>query len=101
MLPMLPMLPLRADDVELTCRPLEEATMLPRAAFIEPAVLDWELEALYLGGWVCAGHVDQLKGRGDFVTVEIQNESIVVVAGDDGAPRAFHNVCRHRGARLV
>ena len=44
---MLPMLPLRAEDVELTTRPLEEATMLPRAAFTEPAVLQWELDALF------------------------------------------------------
>jgi Rieske 2Fe-2S family protein len=98
---MLPMLPLRADDVELTRRPLEEATMLPRAAFTEPAVLDWELEALFLGGWVCAGHAGRLRERGDFLTVSVGTESIVIVAGDDGVPRAFHNVCRHRGARLV
>jgi Rieske 2Fe-2S family protein len=98
---MLPMLPLRAEDVELTCRPLEEATMLPRAAFTEPAVLDWELEALFLGGWVCAGHADQVRERGHYLTASLGDESIVVVADDDGVPHAFHNVCRHRGARLV
>jgi Rieske 2Fe-2S family protein len=95
------MLPLQADDVERTCLPLEEASMLPRAAFTEPAVLDWELEALFLGGWVCAGHADQLKERGSYLTVEIGSESIMVVADDGGEPRAFHNVCRHRGARIV
>jgi glycine betaine catabolism A len=98
---MLPMLPLRAEDVEQTCRPLEEASMLPRAAFVEPSVLDWELEALFLGGWVCAGHADQLRERGQFLTVEIRGESVLVVADDDGEPHAFHNTCRHRGARIV
>lgn len=98
---MLPMLPLRAKDAELTCRPMEEATMLPRAAFTEPSVLDWELEALFHGGWVCVGHRDQVSQRGQYLTVEIGGESILVVADDDGAPHAFHNVCRHRGSRLV
>jgi Rieske 2Fe-2S family protein len=98
---MLQMLPLRSEDVEQTCRPLEEATMLPRAAFTEPAVLDWELDALFLGGWVCAGHVDQVSQRGQYLTVSIGTESIVVIADDDGVPHAFHNVCRHRGARLL
>jgi Rieske 2Fe-2S family protein len=98
---MLPLLPLRAEDVELTCRPLEEATMLPRTAFTDPTVLDWELEALFLGGWVCAGRAEQLRERGDYLTVGIGSESILVVADDDGVAHAFHNVCRHRGARLV
>ena len=98
---MLPMLPLRAEDVELTCRPMEEATMLPRAAFTEPSVLDWELEALFHGGWVCVGHKDQLSERGAYLTADIKGESVLVVADDDGIPHAFHNVCRHRGARLV
>jgi Rieske 2Fe-2S family protein len=95
------MLPLRAEDVELTCRPLEEATMLPRAAFTEPAVLEWELETLFLGGWVCAGHADQVNERGQYLTVSIGAENILVVADDEGVPHAVHNVCRHRGARLV
>src|SRR4051794_6089834 len=98
---MLPMLPLRAEDVELTTLPLEEATMLPRAAFTEPAVLQWELDALFLGGWACAGHVDQVRERGQYLTVRLGDESILVVADDDGVPHAFHNVCRPRGARLV
>ena len=37
-----PALPLYAADVERTCLPLEQATMLPGAAFTDPAVLEWE-----------------------------------------------------------
>ena len=32
---------------------------------------------------------------------EIGADSVVVIGGEDGRPRAFLNVCRHRGARLV
>ena len=73
----------------------------PRAAFTDSGVLDWELAPLFRGGWVCAGHVDQVRERGDFLTVEIGGDSVLVVGDDDGLPRAFLNVCRHRGARLV
>jgi Rieske 2Fe-2S family protein len=94
-------LPLRAAEVERTRLPLEQATQLPRAAFTDPTVLDWELESLFTGGWVCAGHADQVRERGDYLKVEIGGDSVFVVADDDGLPRAFHNVCRHRGARIV
>jgi Rieske 2Fe-2S family protein len=94
-------LPLTAADVERTQLPLEQATQLPRAAFTDPAVLDWELATLFRSGWVCAGHADQVRSRGDYLMVDIGGDSVLVVADDAGSPRAFHNVCRHRGARLV
>jgi Rieske 2Fe-2S family protein len=75
--------------------------MLPPAAFIEQGVLDWELANIFAGGWICAGHASAVAEPGAFITREIGGRSFVVVAGEDGTPRAFHNVCRHRGARLL
>ena len=94
-------LPLTADDVERTLLPLERATQLPPQAFTDPAVLEWELEHLFRSTWVCACHTDQVRERGQFVMVELGGDSVLVVADDDGLPRAFANRCRHRGARLV
>jgi Rieske 2Fe-2S family protein len=94
-------LPLSIRDLERTREPLERATMLPGAAFTDPDVLEWELDSLFRGGWVCVGHVDQVRERGDFLMVEIGQESAFVIADDDGRPHAFLNTCRHRGARLV
>jgi Rieske 2Fe-2S family protein len=94
-------LPLLAADVERTRLPLEQATQLPRAAFTDAAVLEWELASFFRGGWVCAGHANQVSQRGDYLTLEIGSDSILVVADDEGVPRALNNVCRHRGARLV
>jgi Rieske 2Fe-2S family protein len=96
-----PVLPLSALEVERTCAPLERATMLPGAAFTDPAVLEWELATMFRGGWVCAGHVDQVNERGAFLRRTIGTEDVLVVADDDGLPRAFLNTCRHRGAQLV
>jgi Rieske 2Fe-2S family protein len=94
-------LPLSAADVERTLLPLERATQLPQAAYLDRRVLAWELEHLFRRRWVCAGHVEAVHERGAFVMVEVGPESVLVVADDDGLPRAFRNVCRHRGARIV
>jgi phenylpropionate dioxygenase-like ring-hydroxylating dioxygenase large terminal subunit len=96
-----PHLPLSADDVELTMLPLERATQLPPRAFTDPDVLAWELEHVFRRGWLGACHIDQLAGRGRFVMVELGGESVLIVADEDGLPRAFVNSCRHRGARIV
>jgi Rieske 2Fe-2S family protein len=94
-------LPLDPAAVERTRLPLTQASQLPGPAFQDPAVLEWELEHLFVREWICAGHVDQIRGQGRFFTVEVAGESVIVVADDDGLPRAFVNTCRHRGARVV
>jgi Rieske 2Fe-2S family protein len=96
-----PALPLFAADVERTRLPLEEATQLPGAAFTEPDVFEWERANLFRRGWICAGHVDQVRERGAYLTLAAGGESVIVVGDDDGLPRAFLNTCRHRGARLL
>jgi glycine betaine catabolism A len=98
---MTPALPLDSAQVSETLRPLEQATMLPPAAFTDPAVLAWELENLFCDGWICLGHISQVDEPGKFLMRELGRESVVVIGGEDGRPRAFHNVCRHRGARIV
>jgi glycine betaine catabolism A len=96
-----PVLPLHSRDLERTVVALERATMLPGAAFTDPAVLDWEHANLFRGGWICAGHHTQVSTRGRYLSVDAGGESVLVVGDDDGLPRAFLNTCRHRGARLV
>jgi Rieske 2Fe-2S family protein len=96
-----PMLPLSTRDLERTRQPLERATMLPGAAFTDERVLEWELESVFRGGWVCVGHVDQVRERGQFLMADLGRESAFVVADDEGRPHAFLNTCRHRGSRIV
>jgi Rieske 2Fe-2S family protein len=97
----MPPLPLPVAPLERTRQPLQRASQLPAAAFTDAAVLEWEIEHVFRREWVCAGHVDQLCRRGDFLTVELGRDSVLLVADDDGIPRAFLNTCRHRGARLI
>ena len=56
-------LALDPDDVELTLKPVERATMLPPAAFTDESVLAWEIDNLF-NGWICMGHVTAVAEQG-------------------------------------
>ena len=92
---------LNADDLRATLRPLPEARTLPASVYTSPEILGLEQAALFAGSWVCVGREADLPAAGDFFTREIAGDSVLVVRGADGAVRAFFNVCRHRGSRLV
>ena len=93
--------PFTVEELEPTRRPLLEASLLPQRAYVDEDVAAWEAEHLFLGGWVCLGHAATVAGRGRFLTRRIAGESVLLVGDEDGVARAFFNVCRHRGARLV
>ena len=95
------MTPFTEAELAPTRRPLLEASMLPPRAFTDESVAAWEVEHLFLGGWVNVCHASVLAERGAFVTRQIGGENLLFVGDEEGRPRGFHNVCRHRGARLV
>ena len=70
---------------------------LPGRAYTDPARLAWEIEHVLRPSWHCIGRADELASAGDFLTVTILDEPIVVVRGTDGSLRALSNICRHRG----
>ena len=45
--------------------------------------------------------MSQLAGPGHYVTTQVGNQNILVIRGQDGALRAFHNVCSHRAHELL
>jgi phenylpropionate dioxygenase-like ring-hydroxylating dioxygenase large terminal subunit len=50
--------------------------------------------------WIVAGHIDQVRRKGDYFLFKIGPESIIVVRSDESTVGAFYNVCRHRGSLL-
>ncbi|MEL7451427.1 MAG: aromatic ring-hydroxylating dioxygenase subunit alpha [Pseudomonadota bacterium] len=90
-----------AASLAATRLPLESARTLPAAFYTSPAVLQIEQKALFPAMWLCIGREEDAANPGDFFTVDIGDERILVVRGKDAVVRAFFNVCRHRGARLV
>src|SRR3984957_17650447 len=73
----------------------------PAHYFYDGAVFQALKHKVFFKSWHLVAHVNELREPGSFVTHEIFDQSIIVVAGRDGVGRAFHNVCQHRGNRLV
>ncbi len=63
-------------------------------------VFETEQDQIFEKSWFCAARSGDLANPGQFKTVQVGRESVLVVRGRDGALRAFLNVCRHRGAVL-
>ncbi|WP_217562116.1 aromatic ring-hydroxylating dioxygenase subunit alpha [Streptomyces sp. GbtcB6] len=70
---------------------------------ISPEFYELERDAIFRRTWLNVGRVEQLPRKGSYFTKELDaaRASVVVVRGTDGEVRAFHNVCRHRGNKLV
>lgn len=79
----------------------DDSTSLPAWIYSDPEFFELEKERIFRGSWQLVCHVNDVPRNGDYYTLEFLDESIMVVRGEDGEVRSFHNVCRHRGARLL
>ena len=74
---------------------------LPAWTYHSEAMFELERQELFLKHWQVAGHVSDIPAPGDWLAFDMLGERAVVMRGADGVVRAFHNLCRHRGARVV
>ena len=74
---------------------------LPGWAYHSPALLELEKEHVFRNQWQIAGHVSDVPNEGDYLTIDVVGERALIVRGKDGVVRGFHNMCRHRGSRVV
>ena len=76
---------------------------VPHEDSISPEFYELEVEAVFKRAWLNVGRVDLLARNGSYFTkeIEVAKTSVVVVRDMDGEVRAFHNICRHRGNKLV
>jgi phenylpropionate dioxygenase-like ring-hydroxylating dioxygenase large terminal subunit len=70
---------------------------------IDPAHYEAEREAIFKRSWLNVGRVEQVPRVGSYFTKElaVADTSLIIVRGKDKKVRAFHNLCRHRGNKLV
>jgi phenylpropionate dioxygenase-like ring-hydroxylating dioxygenase large terminal subunit len=77
------------------------AQSLPAWIYRDAEFFEREQQAIFRTAWQLACHLSDIPRPGDFHTLELLHEPVVVLRADDGTVRAFHNVCRHRAARLL
>jgi phenylpropionate dioxygenase-like ring-hydroxylating dioxygenase large terminal subunit len=85
--------------MDATVRAVERHT-LPARVYTDRAWFDAEMDRVFATMWIAVGRVADIPAHGAFMRRDIAGASILIVGNRDGKPRAFHNVCRHRGTRL-
>ena len=73
---------------------------LPSPWYFDPAHYGHELSRIWYRHWIYACRSADIASARSFHTFEVGDQSILLVRGEDGIARAFHNTCRHRGGRL-
>ena len=92
---------LGAERIRSLNGPLGKAEGLPGRMYTDPAIWDIERRTVFRKDWFAAGYASDLPNVGDVLPVEIAGWELVFVRGEDGKIRCFHNICRHRGTKLV
>lgn len=85
----------------LAALPDDRPAGLPGVFYTSPEYFEWECETVLRQGWHCLGRSDEIPEPGDYFTLQLLNEPIIVVRGDDDTVRVLSNVCRHRGMPLA
>lgn len=74
---------------------------LPGWAYFSQELFELECETLFKTHWQFVCHVNEAAEIGAYVTFDVAGERALVIRGHDGILRGFHNLCRHRGSRIV
>jgi stachydrine N-demethylase len=73
---------------------------LPRALYVDPGVFQIDMERIWYKEWLFSVPACEIPKRGNYVVHNVGDYSALIVRGEDGSIRAFHNSCRHRGSVL-
>jgi Rieske 2Fe-2S family protein len=80
---------------------VDRPVALPRRLYTDPELLEHEQELIFERTWQLAGHVCALPRAGSYLTASAGSQPVLVVRDEEGRLRAYRNVCRHRGSRLL
>ena len=73
---------------------------LPADFYSRDDVYQLDLERVWRRGWLFAGHACEIPQPGDYFTLDVGTDPVIVLRADDGAIHSLHNVCRHRGSLI-
>ncbi len=82
-------------------RSLVQPDRVHRDVYLDPELFELEMRRLWPRAWIYVGHDSQVPKAGDYLTVEIAQQPLVMVRGTDGAVHVLFNRCAHKGSRVV
>nr|WP_245940636.1 MULTISPECIES: aromatic ring-hydroxylating dioxygenase subunit alpha [Brevibacterium] len=69
--------------------------------YTDDHLFNLDMQGIFGKHWIYAGSVAEVPEPGDYITVDYGPYSLIVLRNDDGGVNVLHNVCRHRGARVL
>jgi phenylpropionate dioxygenase-like ring-hydroxylating dioxygenase large terminal subunit len=88
-------------DLVAVRRPVTEASHAPGWLYASPDVYRLEVEKLFMRDWLFVGRTEEVANPGDYLSLRIGGEPIVIARAADGVLAAFYNMCVHRGAEVA
>ena len=88
-------------DIKTLIETRKPGHALERPFYTSQDIFRLDLDAIFGNHWIYVGVEPDVAEPGDVMTVDIGSHAILIVRHDDMSVRAYHNACRHRGARLV
>jgi phenylpropionate dioxygenase-like ring-hydroxylating dioxygenase large terminal subunit len=85
------------NDKPISVSGLIESDRIHSRLYDDPEIFDREIEMIWNKVWVYVGHESEVKKPGDYVRRNIGTQPVIMMRGQDGKIRVFHNRCRHRG----
>ena len=80
---------------------LRRARHLPGYVYTSREFEEYEKDRIFMRDWLCIGRVEELPNHGDYMTLRIMGEPVLVARDGKGRLAAFSNVCRHRGVEVA
>ena len=74
---------------------------LPSWTYRSQGLFNIELEKIFRTHWQLVCHQSDISDAGSYTTFDVGNDRALIIRGHDDEIRAFHNLCRHRGSRVV
>jgi phenylpropionate dioxygenase-like ring-hydroxylating dioxygenase large terminal subunit len=88
--------PIPMDELRQSAADVDIAVALPPAAFSSPEFYEFELDAVWYREWICIGRVTDIPNPGDYFTVKVGHEPMIVLRDEQGAVAVRSAVCQHR-----
>jgi phenylpropionate dioxygenase-like ring-hydroxylating dioxygenase large terminal subunit len=89
--------PIALDTLEASVADPASPLFLPPEAYLSPEFHAFELDAIWRREWVLVGRLEEIPHAGDYFSIDVAGEPLLVVRGDHGDVVAMSAVCRHRG----
>ena len=76
--------------------PVERLRTFDPGHYTDSEFYELEVEHIWKKEWINVGHVSEVRNPGDYFSIELVGEPIMIVRGHDMELRALSTVCRHR-----